>query len=637
MAGFEQNPDLMLVARGQDLHIVGVNQAMRRLVPGKDLIGVPLTVAWAELEGQQIFDLYERCFRTGEAEDGHEWRLVVDRGAGEPAEIFLDFGVSPWTGGDGRIVGVIGRGTDVTALVRARDEAVEQQKRAASELADAQETVLAIQDAMLPPGLPVLPQVDIGGSYILAEEGAAAGGDWFDAVALQDGRVALIAGDVVGHGIEASAVMGQLRSALVTLLLRDSDPESALTELDRFARRLPEARATTVCLAVLDPATGGLSYVTAGHPPPLLVSPDGPRFLDSSGAGVLGYGDTFEAHTASLARGDLLVIYTDGILERPGVAPARAAADLARVAFEAFTGHAPNPAGVPIAELVSSTTTEQLSRATGIRDDVTVLSARLLETPRDDLLLRLPAVEDSVRVARERVEAWLTPLHLDLASGLVVQHAVGELVTNVVLHAYAEGSPAAGGLRVHARLGEDGVLTVRVADDGRWREPDESSTYGGRGLSTTRTLVDSLQVVHGADDHGTTVTFTLRLLRTANLASAVGRPATTVPRRTHDFAVTTGRRPGTADDGPRDVVTVTGAVDVFSARSLERALVVATTSRSGAVVVDLSHVSVLSSAGVQVLTDAREQAPELTFVASPASPAQRVLDLVHLPYRAALG
>ena len=130
------------------------------------------------------------------------------------------------------------------------------------------ETALALQNAILGPA-----QLPSGFAvrYQPATRPLQVGGDWYDVVDLDDGRIALIVGDCVGHGLAAATVMGQLRSACRALLLERPSPSAALTALDHFAARLPGARCTTAFCAVLSPDTGELVYSSAGHPPPIMV------------------------------------------------------------------------------------------------------------------------------------------------------------------------------------------------------------------------------------------------------------------------------------------------------------------------------------------------------------------------------
>ncbi len=148
------------------------------------------------------------------------------------------------------------------------------------------ETALALQNAILGPAN--LPK-GFAVRYQPAARPLQIGGDWYDVVDLDDGRIALIVGDCVGHGLAAATVMGQLRSACRALLLEKPSPSAALVAMDQFATRLPGARCTTAFCAVLSPDTGELAYSSAGHPPPIMVLADGStRLLDGARATPLG-------------------------------------------------------------------------------------------------------------------------------------------------------------------------------------------------------------------------------------------------------------------------------------------------------------------------------------------------------------
>src|ERR1700691_1837977 len=143
--------------------------------------------------------------------------------------------------------------------------------------------ILMLQDALLPTALPVLPRARVAARYLVAGHEQAAGGDWFDAIPLGNGRIALIVGDVVGHGIAASAAMGQLRAELFAA---EPDLARVLERATAFAARTAALRAATLAVVVLHPAEGTLRYTTCGHPPPLVIAADGaPRFLESSPTG----------------------------------------------------------------------------------------------------------------------------------------------------------------------------------------------------------------------------------------------------------------------------------------------------------------------------------------------------------------
>ena len=150
--------------------------------------------------------------------------------------------------------------------------------------ADRQRSIAAVlQQSLLPGALPEHHRLALATRYLPAAE-VEAGGDWYDVFLLDDDRIAFAVGDVVGHGASAAATMGQLRAALAAYLLDGASPAQALARLDRFSRRVPDAKASSASCAVLDITTGELTWACAGHPPPLLVDAEGTGFAH----GVLG-------------------------------------------------------------------------------------------------------------------------------------------------------------------------------------------------------------------------------------------------------------------------------------------------------------------------------------------------------------
>ena len=199
---------------------------------------------------------------------------------------------------------------DITARVRA-------EAREGALMRDLAQVALALQQAILGPT--ILPT-----GFATRYEPATTlqvGGDWYDVVSLPAGRFGVVVGDVVGHGLSAAAVMGQLRSAARALLLEDHGPASMLTSLDRFASLLPGARCTTMFCAVIDPATGVVDYGSAGHLPAITVTAGGDRrVLDHALTPPLVVADSVARTqaTATLAAGSTLLLYTDGLVERRG-------------------------------------------------------------------------------------------------------------------------------------------------------------------------------------------------------------------------------------------------------------------------------------------------------------------------------
>jgi PAS domain S-box-containing protein len=175
-----------------------------------------------------------------------------------------------------------------------------------------------LQRSVLPGTLPTISRLDLAVCYLPATEGAAVGGDWYDAFPLDGNRVGLVIGDVSGHGIGSASIMGQVRSMLRAYAIDHPDPGEVLERTNTaLVRLLPEAFATAV-YAVLDPGTGELIYANAGHLPPLAADAAGQvDYLDEAAGSMLGAnpGTTFTAGRRRLPAGGVLLNYTDGLIE----------------------------------------------------------------------------------------------------------------------------------------------------------------------------------------------------------------------------------------------------------------------------------------------------------------------------------
>lgn len=181
------------------------------------------------------------------------------------------------------------------------------------------QAAVAFQRAALPDALPHVPGLTIAARYRPAVHGATVGGDWYDALPLSDGRVLLVVGDVVGHGTTAAAAMGRLRTAFQTIVPYSADPGAMLEGISQQIDSIPDAFCTTVVSAAIDPRRGTMTWSRAGHPPPLLVSPGrGHVLLDAPCLPPLGVSPDQPAsvHRHPLVAGDVLVLYTDGVVER---------------------------------------------------------------------------------------------------------------------------------------------------------------------------------------------------------------------------------------------------------------------------------------------------------------------------------
>jgi serine phosphatase RsbU (regulator of sigma subunit) len=236
------------------------------------------------------------------------------------------------------------------------------------EIDQQREAAVALQHAILgPANLPG----GFAARYQPAIRPLQVGGDWYDTVPLSGGRIGIVVGDCVGHGLAAAAVMGQLRSACRALLLEHANPARALAGLDRFAAQLPGSDCTTVFCAVLDPPTGELVHSGAGHPPPILVRADGTAETLEGGRGLpLGLLADRRRDQASLRlpAAATLLVYTDGLVERR-----RRSLDdgIARATSAVVEGRA-----LPVEELADNLMTT-LAPEGGYEDDVALLLYRL--------------------------------------------------------------------------------------------------------------------------------------------------------------------------------------------------------------------------------------------------------------------
>ncbi|MFF9064430.1 SpoIIE family protein phosphatase [Streptomyces sp. NPDC014891] len=178
------------------------------------------------------------------------------------------------------------------------------------------EAALTLQRSLTNSELPAVTGLELTGRYLPASAHDV-GGDWFDVIALPGGRTGLVIGDVMGHGIHAAAVMGQLRTAVRTLARHDIPPAEMLGSLDAVVADIGEDTMATCVYAVHDPATAGWVIARAGHPPPAVADPDGTvTFLHGRPGTPLGTGaHDFATQEVALGAGGLLVLYTDGLIE----------------------------------------------------------------------------------------------------------------------------------------------------------------------------------------------------------------------------------------------------------------------------------------------------------------------------------
>ncbi|MGW0752969.1 SpoIIE family protein phosphatase [Streptomyces sp. NPDC002587] len=303
--------------------------------------------------------------------------LVSDPRA-EPLRAYLA------TLGSARLIPLVARGTVLGAVivtrVRGREPFDEQDcvlvdelvARAALNIDNARmytrqrQAALTLQRSLTNSELPQVAGLELTGRYLPASDHDV-GGDWFDVIQLPGGRTGLVIGDVMGHGVHAAAVMGQLRTAVRTLARLDVSPARMLESLDAAVADLGEDEMATCVYAVHDPASGACVIARAGHPPPAVVGADGTiTFLDGPPGTPLGTGGRdFRTEEVLLPPGSLLVLYTDGLIEARDRDLDQGMDQLAR----ALSG-----ASQPLEELCDGILEQLLPDAP--QDDVAVLLAR---------------------------------------------------------------------------------------------------------------------------------------------------------------------------------------------------------------------------------------------------------------------
>ncbi|GAA2544763.1 SpoIIE family protein phosphatase [Pseudonocardia hydrocarbonoxydans] len=467
-----------------------------------------------------------------------------------------------------------------------------------------------LQRSLLPSALPEHDRVTLAAHYLPAASGSNTGGDWYDVLPLDEHHIAIVVGDVVGQGPGAAAVMGQLRSALSAYLLQNHAPAEALTWLDRWSSRVPGARASTAICVVVDIRTGDLRWARAGHPPPLVLGPDGSsRFLQDARGTVLGVAGAppFVEGRTTLAPGSTVILYTDGLVERRG--------EIVDDGFDRLAAAAARHCTEPVQRLVPAVLHAALDGA-GPADDVALIVARLRPPA---LAGRGPARPDRLAVVRREVADWVTAAALPEETGEDLQLALGEALANAVEHAYRDRPP--GEYRYLLDQRPDGSVRVVVSDDGSWRPPPEDPGYRGRGLLVIDRLARDLSVER--TDTGTRLEFTVH---PADVASPPRSPA--APDRSAPWA---GLR---VHDGPR--LELAGELDVSTVPGMRDRALAAVRGAAGTAVVDLTAVTHLASAGIGLLLELAARAPHgLRTVAAPDGPVGRVLALTDL--EAALG
>jgi serine phosphatase RsbU (regulator of sigma subunit)/anti-sigma regulatory factor (Ser/Thr protein kinase) len=332
-----------------------------------------------------------------------------------------------------------------------------------------------LQRSLLPQTAFDLEHLEVATYYRAGVEGTQVGGDWYDVIELGGGRTALVVGDVMGRGVQAAAVMGQLRAAVRAYARLDLPPADLLESLDGLVRDIGEDQIVTCIYAVFDPADQRLRFANAGHLPPIIATPGGEcRLVGGDENPPLGIGAVnVRQHEVTLTSNSRVVLYTDGLVERRGEDLERGVESLAQHVAE-LTGPVE---GVP-EELVAAMLPH------GPDDDVAVLVARV-DPPSDDQSVshRMGSDESAVAQARHLVSSYLQERTMP---GPLVQDAAlatSELVTNALLHGRAP---------VDLRMRIEGAdVLIEVRDEATYQprklRPGDEDEHG-RGLQIVAAL-----------------------------------------------------------------------------------------------------------------------------------------------------
>ncbi|MGD9485949.1 SpoIIE family protein phosphatase [Streptomyces sp. TRM70308] len=473
-------PALVALVHGPEHRVAHLNAAYREVF-GDRRVGEPARACLPELVELGLLPLMDQVLRSGRP------RTVKSRRVnGHGKHGYYTFTCTPLDlAADGRPAppgarperGVLVFAADVT-------DQVESAERLRASEARQREAAVTLQRSLLPQGLEQPDDLRVAATYRPGGTDAAVGGDWYDVITLGAGRTALVIGDVMGRGVRAAAVMGQLRTAVRAYARLDLPPHEVLQLLDGLAAEIDASQIATCVYAVHDPSEGTLSYASAGHPPVLVRAADGTIHRAEGPTGPpLGTGGwLYTSGSVAFPVGACAVLYTDGLVERRDADIDDGVATLER----AFAGATGTP----------DVMCDRLLRALGITaehdDDVALLvlqhpsregeDAELFRNASLDLLGGVEAAPRARAFASGVLTSWRFPRELHDLGVL----AAGELVANSLQH----GVPP---MRLRLRR-TDRRLIVEVTDGDdhlpRRRRADPGDE-AGRGISIVATIASN--------------------------------------------------------------------------------------------------------------------------------------------------
>jgi len=339
--------------------------------------------------------------------------------------------------------------------------------------------------------------------YQASDASMEIGGDWYDAVVLDDGRLAVAVGDVVGRGLPAATTMGQLRSALAVTAMQAKDAADAINILDGYSRRVHGAKCTTVCIALMDPGARSVSYASAGHPPPLLVTPDGAsRYLEGGRSWPLGIDTSVPRPGVAidlLPAGSLLLLFTDGLVERRGESLDAGLARLQQVVSANWN--------LPLRRLKQAIFAALVDDPEVVRDDVALVAARTTGSSPSLFADAFAARPDAAHAARHRLQKWLRDTGIETGHADSLTLGIAEAVANAIDHGSRRDASQI--VKVEVAIRDTDIL-ASISDSGHWLPGIDGYFSGrGRGHVLMEALLDDVDI--DTDAQGTIVTLRLSL------------------------------------------------------------------------------------------------------------------------------